>query len=241
MSDRQDVIPLVLAGGRGTRLAGVRTDLPKPALPVAGRPFLAWILEQLGVAGFDRAVVSSGHLADVLEREVQPFVPVGMDIRWLVETRPLGTAGGMAFAARGSGWTADRWLVMNGDSCLVGDWPAGIRATDGGVIVAHRLEDVSRYGAVVVEDGRLRGFAEKGRTGPGLGNAGIYAWPAAWLADIAVDSLTSLETDVLPRWLEAGRRIRVIEQDGPFIDIGTPESLAAAEEFMTRLHFGGRS
>jgi len=238
MSDRPDMIPLVLAGGKGTRLAGVCADRPKPAVPVAGRPFLAWILDRLWQAGFDRAVVSGGHLADVLAREVGPTAPADMALEWLAEPRPLGTAGGMAFAARASRWSPDRWLVMNGDSYLAGDWPEAVRATRGGALVAHRLPDASRYGAVLVAAGRLGGFAEKGRAGPGLVNAGIYAWPAAWLAGLSADEPASLEVDVLPRWLAAGREITVVEQDGPFIDIGTPESLAAADGFMTRLPAG---
>ena len=241
MNDRRDLIPLVLAGGKGSRLAGVRVDLPKPAIPVAGRPFMSWILEQLWQAGFDRAVVSSGHLAEVLEREVSPFVPAGMHLRWLAEPKALGTAGGMAFAARTSGWLPDRWLVMNGDSFLAGGWPSAVLATPGGALVAHRLSDVSRFGAVLVGEGRLRGFAEKGLAGPGLMNAGIYAWPADWLRDIFVDRPSSLETDVIVRWLETGRRIDVLEHAGPFIDIGTPESLAAADGFMACLRGGAPS
>jgi D-glycero-alpha-D-manno-heptose 1-phosphate guanylyltransferase len=66
-------------------------------------------------------------------------------------------------------------------------------------------------------------------------NAGIYAWPAEWLAEISCDQHTSLEYEVLPAWCRAGRRIEVVEKDDPFIDIGTPESLAGAEAFLERL------
>jgi NDP-sugar pyrophosphorylase family protein len=67
-----------LAGGKGTRIAHLHPDLPKPALPVAGRPFLSWILHQLASSGFSSAVIASGYQATELRREIEAFVPTKM-------------------------------------------------------------------------------------------------------------------------------------------------------------------
>jgi len=236
MSRGDSIIPLILAGGKGSRVAHVRSDLPKPALPVAGRPFLAWILEQLHAADFDRAVVSSGHLADVLEKEVSQHIPPGMEVCWVQESRPLGTGGAIAHAVGSCGWRCDRWLVMNGDSYLGGEWPARITSKANAALCARLVEDAGRYGGLSVRDGNLHHFAEKGATGGGLINAGIYVMPADWIQELPRDQNLSLEQEILPQWLEQGRAIAVVEENGPFIDIGTPETLVEAEGFMTALH-----
>lgn len=226
------IIPLILAGGRGTRIAHLRPDVPKPALRVAGKPFLCWILGQLQDAGFDRAVVSGGHLAEVLEGEVSSAIPEGMSVRWVHEKEPLGTAGGAAYAGSLSGWKSPWWLVMNGDSFLGGDWLRKISAMEEPSLVARKINDVSRYGSLQVRDGILAGFSEKGASGPGLINAGIYLIPDEWLREIPSGAAASMEQNVIPRWIAGGRRLRVLEQDAPFIDIGTPETLVKADTFF---------
>lgn len=235
MSSHASIIPLLLAGGKGTRIAHLRPDLPKPALPVFGRPFLCWILEQLHAVGIERAVVSAGHLAATLEEEVSQYIPSGMQLRWVSEESPLGTAGGAAFAIRESGWTCDRWLVMNGDSYLGGDWPSKIGSTDGAVLCARQVDDVTRYGGLLVRDDRLECFKEKGAGGAGLINAGIYVLPQEWILEVPEGNFISMEQELFPRWIQEGRTISVIKEDAPFIDIGTPESLAEADHFFEEL------
>ncbi len=229
MSAGDSITPLILAGGRGTRIAHLRPDVPKPAVNVAGRPFLCWILSQLRGAGFTRAVVSGGHLADVLEREISAAIPDGMSLRWVHEKEPLGTAGGAAYAKNESGWDSPSWLVMNGDSFLGGDWLAKISDQTESTLVARKVADVSRYGSLKVSNGILAGFHEKGSAGPGLINAGIYLLPQEWLNEIPAGVAISIEQEVIPRWIASGRSIRVLEEEAPFIDIGTPETLAVAD------------
>jgi D-glycero-alpha-D-manno-heptose 1-phosphate guanylyltransferase len=232
MSAGDSITPLILAGGRGTRIAHLQPDVPKPAVKVAGRPFLCWILGQLREAGFTRAVVSGGHLADVLEREISTAIPEGMSVRWVHETTPLGTAGGAAYAMIESRWESPWWLVMNGDSFLGGGWPAQIFDQDQPSLVARKIDDVSRYGSLQVHDGVLTGFNEKGSAGPGLINAGIYLLPHEWLGEIPSGIAASMEQEVIPKWIAMGRLLHVLQEDAPFIDIGTPETLADADAFF---------
>jgi D-glycero-alpha-D-manno-heptose 1-phosphate guanylyltransferase len=223
-----------LAGGRGTRIAHLHPDLPKPAVPVAGRPFLAWILTQLAAAGFRQVVVSSGYRAEELRHTVEPFVPKNMEICWAVEDSPLGTGGGAAWAAQKSGWRPEAWLVMNGDSYLAGFWPDQIRQPGGAALVAREVADTGRFGRLEEKAGRLVRFSEKAGGGPGLINAGIYRIPAGWLEAVPQGAAASMETDLIPAWLREGREVGILRESGEFLDIGTPESLALANDFMCR-------
>jgi D-glycero-alpha-D-manno-heptose 1-phosphate guanylyltransferase len=241
MSSVKSIIPLILAGGRGTRIAHLRPDVPKPAVQVAGRPFLCWILEQLSEAGYEQVVVSGGHLAEVLEREVSMAIPEGMSVRWVHETEPLGTAGGAAHAKRLSGWESPYWLVLNGDSYLGGCWPSKISVMKGPSLVARKIDEASRYGSLQVTDGTLAGFQEKSAVGPGLINAGIYLLPEDWLGEIPSGVSASMEQEMIPRWIASGRKLHVLEEKAPFIDIGTPETLAEADAFFHQPEILGRS
>lgn len=234
---KDEIIPLILAGGRGTRIAHLYPDLPKPAVPVAGKPFLAWILEHLYHAGFEYAVVSAGHLGEKLKLETAPWIPQGMNLDWVEESSPLGTAGGAAYAAKKSGQNPKGWLIMNGDSYLAGDWLARIQECNRHdlSIVACLMEDTGRYGRLITDGDRLVSFSEKKETGSGLINAGIYLVPARLLASVGTTMASSLETDVIPDFLMKGENISVIRATSPFIDIGTPESYAESEQFFRQL------
>ena len=232
------LIPLILAGGRGTRIAHLHPDLPKPAVPVAGKPFLAWILAQLAEAEFRQAVVSSGYRSAELCRQVEPFVPAGMEIRWVAEETPLGTGGGSAWAATQSEWKPETWLIMNGDSYLAGTWPQKISRMQGAALVAREVSDTGRFGRLEEREGKLVRFSEKAGGGAGLINAGIYRIPSGWLDVLADGSRASMETDLFPAWLQERKEVTVLRETGAFLDIGTPESLASANEFA-RLHLSG--
>jgi D-glycero-alpha-D-manno-heptose 1-phosphate guanylyltransferase len=227
-------MPLILAGGRGTRMAGLFPELPKPAIPVAGKAFLAWVLSQLAGVGFSKVVISGGHLFEVLKAKISPHVPAGMEVIWVQESKPLGTGGGAMHAARASGLQPQHWLVMNGDSYLGGDWPHLMASKKNGeaCLVARQVADTGRYGRLEVTEGMLKSLQEKKSGGPGLINAGIYFLPRIWLNENVKEISQSMETELIPGWLSAGRTIRVEQVEAPFLDIGTPEDFQKAEPFF---------
>ena len=103
------VVGVVLAGGFGTRVAHLLPGVPKPMAPVAGRPFLEWVVRRLARQGIPKVLLSTGHLAEVVDRYFQPQPVAGVITRSFAETRPLGTAGGFLNAVRLSGEHPEAW------------------------------------------------------------------------------------------------------------------------------------
>lgn len=222
----------VLAGGLGTRLRSVVADRPKVLAEVAGRPFLAHLLEQLHSAGASDVVLLTGFAADQVEAAFGTEYR-GMTLQYSVEPEPLGTGGAVRHAAEL--FTRDSVLLLNGDSYCGVDLGRLVATAQNvnrvGLVLAH-VEDVSRYGAVTIGPaGAVDGFAEKGgASGPGWINAGIYCIPRGLIDDIPPGRPVSLEREVLPHWVESPG-IRGVPGTR-FIDIGTPGSFADAAAFF---------
>ncbi len=223
---------LILVGGAGTRLRPViGADLPKPMAPVAGRPFLDWLLAQLRDSGFEQVWLLTGHRGDVIEEHVGRGLRWGLDVRYSRETAPLGTGGALRQVL--PRLTDEPCLVLNGDSYLaapLGDLTAAHAASDAAVTLAlARVPDVRRYGSVELAiDGTVSAFREKQDSRdarPGLINAGIYVMTRSVIASIEPDRAVSLEREVLPGLLHG--RARGVVFEVPFVDIGVPESYAA--------------
>jgi D-glycero-alpha-D-manno-heptose 1-phosphate guanylyltransferase len=232
-----DWAAVVLAGGLGTRIRHLHPDVPKPMIPVCGRPFVEWIARYLSCQGCRQIVLSAGHLSTVVESHFKSQPVPGARVMCVPEPQPLGTAGGFLNAAENSGIHPKGWLVLNGDSLVFGDLSIAmnrLRSTEAdGAFVGVRVPDAGRFGTLeIAPDGRLLGFAEK-RPGAGVINAGIYFFRARLLREAPSQRPLSFEKDVFPGWLAKGRNFQVVEASPPFLDIGTPESLALAEEFIS--------
>jgi mannose-1-phosphate guanylyltransferase len=209
---------IVLVGGEGTRLRPLTESVPKPALTLVDRPFLAYMVEWLaghGVAEVLREVLGDGERA-------------GARIRYVAEPRPLGTGGAVRFAADVMGEELDeRFLALNGDVLTDLDLTAllehherrGARATLG----LHPVADAAAYGLVRSgEDGEVRAFHEKtGEHAPGEVNAGMYVLERSVLDLIPPGGVVSIERDVFPRLVGDG--LDSLTLDGYWMDIGTPQ------------------
>lgn len=228
---------LVLAGGLGTRLRAVLADEPKVLAPVAGRPFLACLLDQLHDAGFGRAILCTGHMGERVQAAFGNAYR-GMELSYSRETTPLGTAGALRLALPLV--QSETVMVTNGDSfCgvdpgLVWEWHVehGTETT----VVLVEVSDTTRYGKVSTgTDGRITAFDEKG-TGRGAGwiNAGIYVIARERLKSIPEGRAVSLEREMLPRWIEQGVHGYRTAPDTRFLDIGIPEAYAEAEQFFSK-------
>ena len=231
-----DIDALILAGGLGSRLAGVLGDIPKVLAPVEGRPFLDYQLDYLVGEGVRKVVLSLGHRAEmVLAHLAQKKLAVPVET--VVEPRPLGTAGAITFARSTLG--TDPVLLLNGDTWLDLDLAAMLaqhRAFPGvlATLSCVAVDDTRRYGAVELSgDGSIARFVEKDQlsSSAGLVNGGVYLLSARLLDSLAAMSGSSLERDVLPR-LPAGTLRSYIVRRANFLDIGTPESYARAAVYL---------
>ena len=234
----QDTKAVVLVGGLGTRLRSVLPSTPKPLASVGDRPFLELLVRQLRYQGIRRLVLCIGYLAHEIENELSDGSRWGVRIEYSKEPHPMGTAGAVKFAAPLLQDSTD-FLAMNGDSFMEIDFRQLMRfhRKSGGIasIAVLRMKNELRYGTVqVTAGGRVSGFTEKTDGDPtGFVNAGIYVFNRRILEQIP-EGPGSLERDIFPRLLDHG--VYASEQHGVFIDIGTPQDYARAQELCERLY-----
>jgi mannose-1-phosphate guanylyltransferase len=227
---------LVLVGGQGTRLRPLTYDIPKPMLPIAGRPIIVRILEWLGRYGVTRAVLSLGY-------RPEPFIaafPSGrvgaVELAYAVEPEPLDTAGAIRFAAEQAGLLGERVVVVNGDVLTDLDLRELVSFHDvhGGsaTIALTPVEDPSAYGVVSsTAEGRVLAFIEKppaGMAPSNLINAGTYVLEPAALAEIPGERRVSIEREIFPRLVAQGQ-LFAMASPAYWIDTGTPERYRQAQ------------
>ena len=228
-----DIEAVILAGGLGTRLRPALPDCPKALAPVAGRPFITVLLDQLAAAQFRSVTLLVGYRADQIQ-EMLGANHDGLSLTYEVEASPLGTAGALRRAL--PRFKAKTILVMNGDSFCDVDVRAladqHYRSRADLTIVVAQAPDTRRFGRVeLTSAGKAAAFVEKSEGGPGNINAGIYLLERTLITEIPAGRPVSLERDMLPLWLGA-RRIHGFPASGRFLDIGTPADYAAAEDLL---------
>ena len=233
---QQNTTAVILAGGLGTRIRHLLGDLPKPMAPVAGRPFLEWVVRYFARQGIGRFVLSTGYRAEPIERHFDTQPVPGVEVVCVREVQQMGTAGGFLNAVAISGIESPVWLVANGDSLALGgagDLLSAVRSgVASGAILGLAMPDTARYGTIEkATNGNLVSIAEK-RPGAGLINAGVYAFRRELLAEFPATRPLSFETEVFPSLLGEGHALKVTECKAPFLDIGTEASLGRAENFI---------
>jgi mannose-1-phosphate guanylyltransferase len=219
---------IVLVGGEGTRLRPLTNDVPKPALTLVDRPFLAYLVEWLGRHGVTEVVLACGFLPEVLRAALGESDHGGVSLTYVTEPAPLGTAGAIRFAAEALGERlGERFLALNGDVLTDLDLGALLsfhaERAAAATLALCRVEDAAAYGLVGLGPaGEVLEFAEKtGREEPGDVNAGAYVLERSVLERIPPGRAVSIETEIFPGLAGAGLHGLVL--DGYWMDIGTPE------------------
>ena len=228
----------ILVGGKGTRLQSVVSDRPKPMAEVAGKPFLEWILAGLRDRGVTRVVLCSGYMPEFIEGYFGDGSDLDMRLSYSVDPYPLGTGGAIRYSLEYI--SGPRLLALNGDSYCDFDIDTLIEKhianSAAATIWTTTVEDSHRFGSIdVAKDDSVTAFREKQSSrGPGIVNAGIYLIERDVVNEIPENMAVSLETEVFPGLV--GNGLYSANGDAPFLDIGTPESFAMAEEFLSVAH-----
>jgi len=219
---------VILAGGMGTRLHEAVPDLPKPMAPVNGKPFLWYILSWLTEYPISKVILSTGYKHEsIISYFGDSFE--GIPVEYAIEKEPLGTGGGLMFAA-GKASGSD-FIVINGDTYFpinlteLYSFHTGHSAFI--TVALKKMKDFSRYGAVECTDGKIIQFHEKKFCQDGFINGGIYLMNRNMLMSRHLPESFSLEKDVLEKSAGTGDLNGMVFTE-PFLDIGIPEEYQRA-------------
>jgi len=218
---------IVLVGGEGTRLRPLTDSIPKPALTLVDRPFLAYMVEWLGAHGVSEVVLACGVLPAVLREALGEEERGGVRLTYVTEPERRGTAGALRFAAERLGdRLQERFLALNGDVLCDLDLGALVRAHEErdarATLALHPVPDAAAYGLVDTDEaGAVLEFLEKtGEAVPGEVNAGAYVLERSVLDLIPPEREVSIEREVFPQLVGEGLHGLLLE--GYWMDIGTP-------------------
>jgi NDP-sugar pyrophosphorylase family protein len=222
---------VILAGGLGTRLGEITKAIPKPMVPIAGKPYLEYQLAELRRQGIEEILLLTGYLGDRMESHFEDGSRFGLSIQYSREQTPQGTGGGLRDAAN---LLAEEFLLIYGDSYLPIDYQAVLRrlaeypAAVGVVVVYDNSEATTVPQNIALdESGYVTRYAKEAVPTPDLRyvDAGVLAFRRAVLDFLPAGRPVSLEKDAFPK-LIAGRQLLGFVTAQRFYDIGTPDRLA---------------
>lgn len=222
---------IILAGGLGTRLRSEIQDLPKCMAPVAGKPFISYIINYFQKQGISRFIFALGYKHEIIEDFLQRQYP-GLNYSCSIETEPLGTGGALMLA--GSLALSNDVFILNGDTFFAVDLPslaAFHEQMDAGCTLSLKpMTNSDRYGVVEIgSDGRIVSFREKKWYDKSLINGGVYALNLSEFMNEGFAEKFSFEKNYLEK-LYKKRNMYGMVHDGYFIDIGIPEEFNKAQK-----------
>lgn len=209
---------VVMAGGKGMRLRPLTENMPKPMLPLNGRPLLERIVTQLRDAGIRDINLTTNYLAEVIEEHFKDGSDFGVRVNYIAEQHPMGTGGGLSLLET----PEHPLLVMNGDLVTDVNFAAMLAYHQEKAakltVAVRRFEFTVPYGVVESDDGYVTRLAEK----PSLGffvNAGIYIVEPEVQATIPTDQRTDM-TDIIQQLLDTGQKVAEFPIHEYWLDIG---------------------
>ena len=229
---------IILAGGFGTRLQKVVSDVPKPMALINDRPFLEYQLGYLKKYGIKRIVFAVGYLSEVIENHFKNHFN-GIDIGYAYEENPLGTGGGIQNAI--SKTITEEILVLNGDTLfeidIINFYKQHHQLNSSFSLSLRQIDDVSRYGIVITDDNIVKKFAEKGEySGKGQINGGVYLINRKFFTELELPQKFSLEKDVLEKQI-SNIDFYGFSYGSYFLDIGIPDDYKKAQDEFKRFNY----
>ncbi len=225
---------VILAGGRGTRLAPYTYVLPKPMMPVGDRAILEILLRQMKRAGINHVVLTVGHLAGLMQAFFQDGQQFDLDITYSFEPKPLGTAGPLAMVPD----LDQTFLVSNGDVLTLMNINDlfDFHRQKGGIctIAMHERQVKVELGVIETEnDNLIKGYIEK----PSFDfrvSMGMYVFEPEVLNYIPEGEYLDFP-DLIHKLLDAGETVVGYPFDGYWMDLGNPEDYAQANRDFERM------
>jgi NDP-sugar pyrophosphorylase family protein len=224
---------VILAGGPGTRLRPLTDHLPKPMVPVAGRPYLEYQIDWLREQGITDILLLVGYLAERIEEHFGDGAAFGVSIRYSREPRPAGTGGALSLARP---LLAESFLVLNGDSYLPIEYRGLARRLESSsaeavlAVYDNRIEDTGVRNNLQLDGDRVILYDKTGAPALTRVDAGAIALRRRALLEGGV---WSLENDLFPRLIARGA-LAAFPVRQRFYDMGTPAGLAMLEKFLNR-------
>lgn len=227
---------IILAGGFGTRLSHVVSDVPKPMAPVYGKPFLTYLIDRLIDADIRRVILATGYKHECIESYFGTSYR-GIEIVYSQETTPLFTGGAILQAAQKI--QSEDFVVLNGDTLFDIDlqklYDFHVQNHANLTIALRQVADTSRYGSVTCTNDNIVAFKEKAESiGAGDINGGIYAINREWLMNQNLPTKFSFEKELMQP-LAGDPSFYGLRFNNYFIDIGVPEDYYRAQEEFKNL------
>ncbi len=218
---------LFLAGGFGTRLKPITNDLPKPMVPIMGKPLLERNIERLKKYGVDEIILSTCYKPGEIKRYFEDGRKFGVKISYISEDLPLGTAGAIKNA---HSFISETFLVFNADILSDIDISGMIRLHREkralATIAVTKVDNPSDYGVIEYdENGCITAFREKPcphETASNLINAGVYIFEPQILDEIPTGRAVSIERETYPLLLRKRYKLAVYSGCSYWLDLGTP-------------------
>ncbi len=225
---------VILAGGKGTRLAPYTQILPKPLMPIGDMPILEVILRQMKLAGITDVVLTVGHLSELLRAFFQDGSRLGLNIKYCYEDLPLGTAGPIAFVPG----LDDTFLVTNGDvlSTLQLDALIEFHKAEKAIatIATHHRKVKIDLGVIQWDgDARITGYIEKPSYDYAV-SMGIYVFEPEVLAYIPKGQYYDFP-DLVKALISSGEKVAGYRFDGYWQDLGRPDDYESASQDFDKM------
>jgi D-glycero-alpha-D-manno-heptose 1-phosphate guanylyltransferase len=220
---------IILAGGLGTRLRPIVSDLPKPMAPIRGKPFLQYIFEYLRIQGIRKVVLSTGYKHQMIESYFGSQYHE-ISLVYSQEKEPLGTGGAVKKALENI--TTNHVFVLNGDTFfninLEDLYQLHLLLNSDVTLALKPMKNPARYGIIKTAGDKVLSFNEKSLKKQGTINGGIYVLKKNLFKGISISETFSFEQDFLKKYADS-LQFNAYKSDAFFIDIGIPEDYQAAQ------------
>ena len=228
-------VAYILAGGLGTRLRSVVSDVPKPMAPIRGQPFLKLLLNFWIKQGITKFIISVGYLK---EKVISFFGKEynGISIEYFEEDTPLGTGGGLIILSKR---LKEDFIVINGDTffdvSLLQLRELKKKKKAGIAMALFENNELNRYGQVIIDGiSWIKDIKQSNKNLSNLSNGGVYLMDPDIISENShnFNQKCSLEKDILPYLIEKKHIVTGLKQNGKFLDIGIPEDYLRANKFF---------